>query len=86
MEILQLPILALQERIEQEMTERIRSWRSRITIQTYRKLDSRKPRAPTEGERELVVDYHKNQPRISSGWSIWTARSPITSTRRRAGP
>lgn len=62
MEILQLPILALQERIEQEMTEN-----PILEIQDHDpevpedSTAQESPDAPTEGERELVVDSTKNQ-------------------------
>ena len=62
MEILQLPIMALQERIEQEMQENpildIQRGRSRPAGRT-----GREPRTPTRRpreERELVVDETKN--------------------------
>lgn len=62
MEILQLPIMALQERIEQEMIEN--------PILEVQERDPDLPEEPTtaepaderaEGERELVVDVTKNQ-------------------------
>ncbi|MCE9552348.1 MAG: RNA polymerase factor sigma-54 [Planctomycetes bacterium] len=61
MEILQLPILALQERIEQEMQEN-------PTLELVEEdpdlpeenVDLENPNAPTSEERELVVDSTKN--------------------------
>jgi RNA polymerase sigma-54 factor len=60
MEILQLPILALQERIEQEMEE------NPVLDQTDEEPDppptGENPDAPTEDERELIVDEtHHNE-------------------------
>ena len=61
MEILQLPIMALQERIEQEMNEN--------PVLELRELDPslpdvqeerENPDAPTESEKELVVDENKD--------------------------
>src|SRR6185295_6703484 len=62
MEILQLPIMALQERIEQEIQE------NPVLDLTEDDIDSpdqssdiENPNAPTEEERELVVDETKNE-------------------------
>ena len=61
MEILQLPVMALQERIEQEMSE------NPLLETPDRDLDSPEdvgerdnPDAPAEGEREMVVDEAKD--------------------------
>ena len=62
MEILQLPIMELQERIEQEMP-RIpawTSWRTTPTCRTKQRRRRGKPRRSTSEERELVVDETKN--------------------------
>jgi len=62
MEILQLPIMALQERIEQEMIENplleIQEVDPDLPEETSQPEN---PNEPTEGERELVVDVTKNQ-------------------------
>src|ERR1051325_10722877 len=59
MEILQLPIMALQERIEQELQE------NELLEVTQDDLESpaeevENPDAPSEEERELVVEESKN--------------------------
>ena len=61
MEILQLPIMALQERIEQEMQEN----ETLELVETDPDLPEEEsevanPDAPTVDERELVVDESKN--------------------------
>jgi len=65
MEILQLPILALQERIEQELAENplleVAETEAEAPAETAEPQAEREtPDAPTEGERELVVDAHKD--------------------------
>ena len=62
MEILQLPIIALQERIEQEMEDnpvldQIEPTEEEETIAA----ETESPDAPADGERELVVDDTSNQ-------------------------
>ena len=63
MEILQLPVLALQERIEQEMSENPLLELVEDELQTESEADEvDNPDAPTESERELVVDSeHDNK-------------------------
>jgi RNA polymerase sigma-54 factor len=65
MEILQLPILALQERIEQEMEENpvLEILEEEQEISTEEGLEEHQaPDAPTEEERELVIDEaHSNE-------------------------
>ena len=72
MEILQLPILALQERIEQEMQENPcldlqessadgDSTTAEASAADTTTADNENPDAPAEGERELVVDEGSNQ-------------------------
>jgi RNA polymerase sigma-54 factor len=60
MEILQLPILALEERIEQEMEENpvleIQEEEPEAAADTGDLEDRQLPDAPTEEERELVID------------------------------
>src|SRR5438309_9175671 len=61
MEILQLPVMALQERIEQEMQEN----EALELVETDPDLpetpeETENPDAPTQDERELVVDETKN--------------------------
>lgn len=62
MEILQLPMMALQERIEQEMSDNpvleIQDLEPNAGTET---ADRENPDAPTESERELVVDSTKDQ-------------------------
>jgi len=65
MEILQLPILALQERIDQELAENplleVAETETETPVETPEPQPEREtPDAPTEGERELVVDAHKD--------------------------
>src|SRR5690606_14057651 len=64
MEILQLPIMALQERIEQEVQENplleVREEEPELSEDAARENDKENPDAPTEEERELVVDEGKN--------------------------
>src|SRR5213596_3559208 len=61
MEILQLPIMALQERIEQEMQENpmldVTEEDADLPEET---VEVENPNAPTEEERELVVDENKD--------------------------
>ena len=62
MEILQLPIIALQERIEQEMEDnpvldQVEPTDDEETIAA----ETESPDAPSDGERELVVDDSSNQ-------------------------
>src|SRR4051812_29506005 len=59
MEILQLPILALQERIEQELQENELLEVALDELETAPE-EQANPDAPTEDERELVVDETKN--------------------------
>lgn len=66
MEILQLPILALQERIEQEMEENpvldIREDEPDVITDEADLEDRQAPDGPTEEERELVIDEtHSNE-------------------------
>ncbi|MEN6451470.1 MAG: RNA polymerase factor sigma-54 [Thermoguttaceae bacterium] len=71
MEILQLPILALQERIEQEMEEnpvlelqqeQEEPEEGESVVQEPEAEDRSSPDAPTEDERELVIDEtHSNE-------------------------
>ncbi|MFM9114948.1 MAG: RNA polymerase factor sigma-54 [Planctomycetota bacterium] len=57
MEILQLPILALQERIEQELSENPLLEIADQDVESANANEERDvPDAPTEGERELVID------------------------------
>lgn len=61
MEILQLPIMALQERIEQEMEENPVLDQAESSVDeaegsTAEEVAQESPDAPTEAERELVVD------------------------------
>jgi len=64
MEILQLPILALQERIEQEMSENpvleLQQEEPEFPEGPDEEEDRLPPDAPTEDERELVIDETKN--------------------------
>ncbi len=61
MEILQLPIMALQERIEQEMQENpILDIREEDPDLPDEQVETENPDAPTSEERELVVDGAKN--------------------------
>ncbi len=63
MEILQLPILALQERIEQEMEENpvleLQEVDPDLPTESIEEVES--PDAPTEEERELVIDENNNE-------------------------
>src|SRR5687767_13074451 len=62
MEILQLPIIALQERIEQEMAENpILELQEVDPAAPEEPVDRENPDQPTEAERELVVDNTKDQ-------------------------
>jgi len=61
MEILQLPILALQERIEQEMEENpVLEMREEDPDLPAEPSEIQSPDAPTDEERELVIDETKN--------------------------
>jgi len=64
MEILQLPILALQERIEQEMEENpileMQEDEPDFPADQVEQEDRESPDAPTEEERELVIDESKD--------------------------
>lgn len=61
MEILQLPIMALQERIEQEMQENpVLDLRENETDFEEQPAEAEDPNAPADGERELVVDDSSN--------------------------
>src|SRR5437763_8354993 len=61
MEILQLPIMALQERIEQEIQENpVLDLAEEDLDLPEEPLDVENPNAPSEEERELVVDETKN--------------------------
>lgn len=65
MEILQLPIMALQERIEQEMEDNPTLEQSEETQESDDKFDDEtyevdNPDAPSESEKELVVDEEHN--------------------------
>ncbi len=62
MEILQLPILALEERIEQEMQENpILEMREEDPDLPSESVESEPPDAPTDEERELVIDDSKTE-------------------------
>jgi RNA polymerase sigma-54 factor len=63
MEILQLPIMALQERIEQEMQENpILELREEDPDLPAEEVEHEAPDSPTEEERELVIDErHDNE-------------------------
>jgi len=65
MEILQLPILALQERIEQEMEENpvldLQEQRDEAADEPSADDERELPDAPTEDERELVIQEDKNE-------------------------
>ncbi len=57
MEILQLPLMALQERIEQELSENPRAGNAGKRSRSARHLREREnPDAPSDTEKELVVD------------------------------
>jgi RNA polymerase sigma-54 factor len=58
MEILQLPLMALQERIEQELSENplLELLEPEADFQEDRVAEVENPDAPTESEKELVVD------------------------------
>ncbi len=61
MEILQLPIMALQERIEQEIQENpVLDLAEEDLDLPEEPVDEENPNAPSEEERELVVDETKN--------------------------
>jgi hypothetical protein len=67
MEILQLPIMALQERIEQEMNENP-CWNAGEDPDLPEEPAEREnPDAPDRSEKELVVDEGRTTPTISSG-------------------
>jgi len=66
MEILQLPILALQERIEQEMEENpvleVLEEEPELPPETEELVEHEAPDAPSEDEQELVIDEaHSNE-------------------------
>ncbi len=60
MEILQLPVLALQERIEQEMEDNPVLDQIEPTDESQTTEEAEAPDAPTENEKELVVDENNN--------------------------
>ncbi len=61
MEILQLPLQALEERIEKEMNENpVLELAEPETDELSEPVERENPDAPTEDERELVVDESKN--------------------------
>src|SRR5271168_3143514 len=61
MEILQLPIMALQERIEQEIQENpVLDLQEEDLDLPDEQAEAENPNAPTSEERELVVDETKN--------------------------
>ncbi|HEX4128915.1 MAG TPA: RNA polymerase factor sigma-54 [Pirellulales bacterium] len=61
MEILQLPIMALQERIEQELQENpVLEMREEDPDLPDEQVEEENPNAPTAEERELVVDDNKS--------------------------
>jgi len=61
MEILQLPVMALQERIEQEMEENpLLAVQEEDPDLPDEQVEKENPDAPTDEERELVVDESKN--------------------------
>src|SRR5581483_8376127 len=61
MEILQLPIMALQERIEQELQENpVLELREEDPDLPDEEVEAENPDAPTSEEREMVVDETKN--------------------------
>jgi RNA polymerase sigma-54 factor len=61
MEILQLPVMALQERIEQEIQENpVLDLVEEDLDLPEEPVEAENPNAPTEDERELVVDEGKN--------------------------
>src|SRR5690606_29796934 len=68
MEILQLPIMALQERIEQEMEDNPTLEQEEVAGETddvegeeaFEDFSVDSPDAPSESERELVVDERNN--------------------------
>ncbi|HEX3870555.1 MAG TPA: RNA polymerase factor sigma-54 [Pirellulales bacterium] len=62
MEILQLPIMALQERIEQELQENpVLEMREEDPDLPDEQVEEENPNAPTAEERELVVDEKKQE-------------------------
>ena len=61
MEILQLPIMALQERIEQEMQENpVLDLQDEDPDLPNEEVDRESPDAPSDEERELVIDENKD--------------------------
>ncbi|MEN6497334.1 MAG: RNA polymerase factor sigma-54 [Thermoguttaceae bacterium] len=62
MEILQLPIMALQERIEQEMQENpVLELREEDPDLPSEEVEIESPDSPTDDERELVIDEGKDE-------------------------
>ncbi|MEA1950668.1 MAG: RNA polymerase factor sigma-54 [Planctomycetota bacterium] len=62
MEILQLPILALQERIDQEMEENpVLELKENDPDITTESIEAEPPDAPTDEEKELVIDENNNE-------------------------
>src|SRR5262245_35706108 len=62
MEILQLPVMALQERIEQEIQENpVLDLVEEDLDLPEEPVEAENPNAPTEDEHELVVDEGKNE-------------------------
>ena len=61
MEILQLPVLALEERIEQEMNENpMLETREQDPDSPEEPVERENPDAPADSEKELVVDENKD--------------------------
>ncbi len=88
MEILQLPILALQERIEQEMNENpmLEVEERDEALPDEEAEDYPNPkRFRTEDEKELVVKDGQSNARILSGWPTWTTTCRYVRRFRRSG-
>ncbi len=65
MEILQLPVMALQERIEQEMSENpLLETPDRDPDAPEETVERDNPNAPAESEREMVVDDRRQHRRL----------------------
>ena len=81
MEILQLPIMALQERIEQEMQENPTLELQEEDPDLPEEQDEDvNPDAPTVQERELVVDEKQEQRgRFRTAAELWTRSGPTIS-------